>query len=416
VVRSVSLAGIVENNLSRMTRLLRGWELDAGVTLAERLAAAVADLVDQGELRAGFRLPSERRLAEALAVSRGTVTAAYGRLKADGRLESRPGSGARVLSVNGRRPADGNQIDGRLATVHQRGGRRLDLSSGALPGLSLTAEVALAALRDRLPALVASDGYEPQGLLELREEVARYYDQLGAPTTPDQITITAGSQQALQILSDAFVSPGDTVVVEDPTYRGALDVLRNHGAKLVPVQVAVDGPDTAALERLVQRLRPRIVYLLPTAHNPTGYVVSSAKARAIATILETSDTLFIEDGSPADLVLDRPRPPTPVGVGLDAERWVAIGSVSKLFWGGLRLGWIRASNAVTQRIARIKTVADLGTSQVSQAIAIECLKEAERARAERQQHLLERLDAASSVLDELAPEWSWRRPQGGSAL
>jgi DNA-binding transcriptional MocR family regulator len=403
------------DRLTRVVRLLRGWESRDEATLPGRLAMAMIELIDQGELQAGFRVPSERRLAEALTISRGTVTAAYGRLKTEGWLDSRVGSGSKVLAVMGRPAADRTRVDGRLATIHQSSGP-LDLTSGALPGLELTADLARAAMQGRLPGLLGTDGYEPQGMLELRQEVADYYRVLGAPATPGEIAITTGSQQALHLLASAFIAPGDTVLVEDPTFRGAIEVFRNHGAKLVPIPVSVDGPDPDALERLIQRLRPRIVYLLPAAHNPTGYIVTPSKAAAIAAILRGSEAMFFEDGTPADLVLDRSRPPIPVGIGVPAERWIAIGSISKLFWGGLRVGWIRASDAVIQRLVRIKTVADLGTSLVSQAIAIECLRAVDRARADRRRLLLESLDKASDLLRELAPEWSWERPRGGSAL
>ncbi len=401
---------------ARVARLLPGWEGEDGATLAERLSVAIVELIRQGELPAGVRVPSERHLAEALAVSRGTVTAAYGHLRCERWIESRVGSGSRVLAIRGRPAADESRVDARLNTFNARDRGHVDLTSGTLAGLDLTADVALAALRERLPELTRGDGYEPQGLPELRREVARYYDLLGAPSSPDQVAITTGSQQALQLVADAFVAPGDTVVVEDPTYRGALDVFRSRGARLVPVPLAADGPDTAALARVVQRLRPRIVYLLPSVHNPTGQVVSPAKARAIASILAASQTLFVEDGSPADLVLDLPRPPTPVGVGLPADRWIALGSTSKLFWGGLRIGWVRGSAALVRRIARIKGIADLGTSLVSQAAGVACLQVADRARSERRRQLLERLELVEGLLHELAPEWSWERPRGGSAL
>ncbi|HET7120507.1 MAG TPA: PLP-dependent aminotransferase family protein [Solirubrobacterales bacterium] len=404
-----------DDSLTRIARLLRGWDGRAEATLPERLAAAIIELIDQGELAAGFKLPSERRLAEALAISRGTVTAAYGELKTEGWLDSRVGSGSKVMSVKGRPAADRTRVGGRLATVGASG-VPLDLTSGALPGLELTAELAARAMRDRLPGLLTGDGYQPQGLPELRLAVADYYGKLGARTDPEQIAITTGSQQALQLLADAFIAPGDTVLVEESTYRGAIEVYHSHGAKLVPIPTGSDGPDPEALRRLVERLRPRVVYMLPTAHNPTGYVVPPLKAAAIAAVLRDSEAMFFEDGTPADLVLDRSRPPIPIGAGIPPERWIAIGSISKLFWGGLRVGWIRAVAGATQRLTRIKTAADLGTSLVGQAVATECLGAAEEARAQRREELLAGLDGAEALLRELAPEWEWERPQGGSAL
>lgn len=406
---------IADDRSATVGRLLYGWEAREEPTLPERLAMALIELIEQGELEAGFRLPSERRLAETLAVSRGTVTSAYGQLRVEGWLDSRVGSGSKVLSVKGRPSNDPTRISGRLATIHQSGGS-LDLTTGALAGLEMTEDLARAAIDERLPELLRDEGYIPQGLLELRGEVARYYRELGAPTTSTNVAITTGSQQALHLLADAFVAPGDTVLVEDPTFRGAIEVLRNRGARLATIPVDADGPDLDALRRMVLRLRPRMVYLLPTVHNPTGYVASPSKAAAIAEIVGSSEALFVEDGTPADLVLDRPKPPRPLGTDLHDERWIAIGSISKLFWGGLRVGWIRGSESVIQRITRVKTVTDLGTSLVSQAIAIECLRAVDDARRERRRQLLARLDEAELLLDELAPEWSWKRPQGGSAL
>jgi DNA-binding transcriptional MocR family regulator len=406
---------IADDGATRVGRLLYGWGSREETTLPERLAMALIELIDQGELEAGFRIPSERRLAETLAVSRGTVTSAYARLRSDGWLDSRVGSGSRVLSVKGKPSVDHMQISGRLSTLHQRSGL-LDLTTGALAGLEMTMDLARVAVEERLPALLGDEGYAPQGMLELRGEVARYYRDLGAPTTSAEVAITTGAQQALHLLTDAFVAPGDTVLVEDPTFRGAIEVLRNRGAKVASVPVGVDGPDLEVLERMVARLRPRIVYLLPTAHNPTGYVATPTKAAAIAEIVASSDAMFVEDGSPADLLLDRPKPPTPIGVRIPADRWVAIGSISKLFWGGLRVGWIRGSESAIQRITRIKTVADLGTSLVSQLIAVECLRVVDEARRARRAQLQSSLEQAGALLRELAPEWSWEKPQGGSAL
>lgn len=406
---------IADDRSTRVGRLLYGWESREESTLPERLAIALIELIDQGELEAGFRIPSERRLAETLAVSRGTVASAYRQLRADGWLDSRVGSGSKVLSVKGKLSIDRTQISGRLATLYESGSP-LDLTTGALDGLEMTADLARAAIQERLPALLHDEGYAPQGMLELRDEVARYYRELGAPTTSAEVAITTGSQQALHLLAHAFLAPGDTVLVEDPTFRGAIEVFRDRGARLATIPVGVDGPDLDVLSRMVLRLRPRIVYLLPTVHNPTGYIATPSKPAAIAEIVAASDALFVEDGTPADLVLDRPKAPTPIGVRLPVDRWIAIGSVSKLFWGGLRVGWIRGSESIIQRITRIKAVAELGTSLVSQLIAIECLHAIDEARRERRRRLLARLDEASLLLGELAPEWSWARPQGGSAL
>src|SRR5690606_33390249 len=122
--------------------------------------------------------------------------------------------------------------------------------------------------------------------------------------------------------------------------------------------------DVDMLQRLVGQLQPRLVYLLPVAHNPTGYILSPAKASRIAEVMDGSGSILVEDGSPADLALTAAPLPTPVGGALTSAEWIAIGSASKVFWGGLRIGWIRANESTLHTLVRAKAVEDLGSSMV----------------------------------------------------
>ncbi|RSN68969.1 aminotransferase-like domain-containing protein [Actinomadura sp. WAC 06369] len=384
------------SSAARVVRLLQGWENAPG--------------------RLGERLPSERGLAAALSVSRGTVAEAYARLREDGWIGSRTGSGSFASAARG-----GDAIavpgDARLSTFGGRAPERLvDLSSGAPGGLPLVARAMAGLDAGLVSRLVAGDGYHVTGLDCLRDALGTYYADLGVPTSAGQILVTSGSQQALKLIAEALVGPGDTVVVEDPSYRGALDVFRARRARLVPVPVESDGPDLRVLERVVEHLRPRLVYLLPAAHNPTGSVVSRGKARRLAEILGRHGTLLVEDGSPADLVFAPGGPPPPVGAALDPAQWIAIGSASKVFWGGLRVGWIRAGEAMVQSLARTKAVEDLGSSVLSQLLTADCLREIAAARAARRAQLGAGLRTAVATLQVEAPEWSWPEPAGGSAL
>ncbi|MGH3585878.1 MAG: PLP-dependent aminotransferase family protein, partial [Pseudonocardia sp.] len=354
---------------ARLVRLLGGWEAADG-PLPQRLHEAIATLIDEGDLAAGDRLPAERSLAAALLVSRGTVTEAYQQLQADGRATSRRGSGWVVTSQLRR----GTTSSGLFSTFTSRHDEPIDLSSGAPGGLDLVVGTALRALaRPAFAELVAGDGYDLRGLAGLRTALGGYYDARGIPTTADDLIVTNGSQQAMKVLADTLVARGDVVLVEDPTYRGSLEVLRARNARIVPIPVERDGPDAEAVERLVRRLRPRLVYLLPLAHNPTGYVISPEKAKRLARLFDETGTLLVEDGSPADLVFAE-RIPHSVGAYMTGTEWVAIGSLSKLFWGGLRVGWIRARKpALLEALARAKAADDLGSSLVSQVVAEECL-------------------------------------------
>lgn len=399
----------------RLVRLLAGWDTLPG-PLGQRLGTAIADLVDHGDLRGGDRLPSERVLGAALVVSRGTVTEAYDLLRGAHLLESRVGSGSFVTAVGNRGPDPRDEA--RLASFDDHADAVVhDLSSGAPGGLGLVTEHTGRVLtRAALTDLVAGDGYEPAGSAQLREALAGYYRQRGVPTAPDELLVTSGSQQGLALVAGAVVVPGDVVLVEDPSYRGALDAFRARGARLVPVPMDRDGPRLDVLERLVHQLRPRLFYSLPIAHNPTGLVVTPDRAAGVARVLAGSGTLLVEDGSPADLVLAGDAPPPPVGRHLPAEQWIALGSLSKLFWGGLRIGWVRGPASFLGPLGRAKAVADLGSSPLTQLVAASCLADVDLARRQRRAQLLAGYEATADVLHRYAPEWSWTRPGGGSGL
>ncbi|MEU8759232.1 PLP-dependent aminotransferase family protein [Streptomyces sp. NPDC048659] len=410
---------------TRLSRLLTGWASEGPGPLPRRLADALRELAERGDVPAGTVLPSQRELATVLGVSRSTVTAAYGLLEDEGRLESVRGSGSRLRGAG---VLDRHPMEGRLASFDARAGTAsgltADLSSGALPGLGdVAAAVGALTARDMAP-LLGADGYHPYGLPELREGVAAYYRAAGVPTDAEEILVTAGSQQAVWLVAQALVDPGDTVVVEDPTYRGALEALRARGARLVPVGGdgrdggigGIGGIGAAGLRRLCGPVRPRLVYLQPTAHNPTGRSLDEAARREWRAVLGELGLFTVEDTACAELSLAGDEAVVPLVAGLPSGSTVTVGTLSKLFWGGLRVGWVRSSPQVVARLAKIKTSVDLSCSVVDQLVAVRLLAELPEARARRRAVLRERLTAAEELLRARAPGWEWTRPAGGPAL
>ncbi|MFB8403498.1 PLP-dependent aminotransferase family protein [Streptomyces sp. NPDC055912] len=444
---------------TRLSRLLTGWSSEGPGPLPRRLADALRELAARGDVAGGTVLPSQRELALVLGVSRSTVTAAYGLLESGGWLESVRGSGSRL---RGSGTADGYVTEGRLVSFDARsrtaasaGGA--DLSSGALPGLAAVGEAVAALTGGDVGALLGDDGYHPYGIPALREGIAAYYRAAGVPTEADQILVTSGSQQAVWLVAQALVEPGDTVVVENPTYRGALEALRARGARLVPV--GGDGPadggqsaDAAALRRLCAHVRPRLVYLQPTAHNPTGRSMDGAARREWQRVLGERELFVVEDTACAELSLGDAADardgangtdcrggvdgtdatagrdatdgtggvdevaPVPLVAELPMGASVTVGTLSKLFWGGLRVGWVRSSPQVVARLAKIKTSVDLSCSVVDQLVAVRLLDRLPEARARRRAELRGRRDAAETLLRAGAPHWEWTRPAGGPAL
>jgi DNA-binding transcriptional MocR family regulator len=397
----------------QLARMLVGAGARSG-PLYRQLSESLGELIDRGELPAAALLPPERALATALTVSRTTVVAAYQALRESGRLERRQGSGTRVTADRGRATVSGlagdhaasQFLNGPLATI--------DFATAALPSLDLVADVAASLTRDDYRRLTGTHhGYHLRGLPALRERIARWYDDAGMPTVPEDILITSGAQQALELVARGCLHPGDGVVVEEPTYRGALEAFARTGSRLRAVRIDDEGLEVRALEALLATEAPRLVYVQTAAHNPTGVVLSEDRRRRLVRLLDQYDMVLVDDTSLAGTSFDG-RPTAPALATHD--RLVTIGSMSKLFWGGLRIGWIRAVPQVVSRLAQVRGITDLGSSLVAQEVAVRLMDHRDAAAAERRMTLPEGLRTLTELLGRHLPEWTWREPRAGASL
>lgn len=393
-------------------------ELDTLVStrgpLFRRLARSVAAAVDRGVLRRGTRLPAERQLAAALGVSRGTVVAAYDDLVADGVVERRRGSGTFVLG-----PDTLGLPPGREGSVLVH--RLVDRSSGPTPVVDLSLSVLgdadglpdISVTTDDLRTMVPDTGYSPWGLPGLRGVIAQHVTGWGLPTRPEQVVVTTGAQQALSAAAICWVRPGDTVAVDDPTYPGAIAAFTQAGARLVPMAVDDGGarPDEVA-RALAQR--PALVYLQSGPHSPTGQALSDQRRRVVADLVVQARVPLVEDAALADLAWGSSPPPIAAWCG-DAAVAV-IGSVSKLYWGGLRVGFVRAPEPVALRFVRVKATHDLGSSAVSQLLAEQLLQSPGAFAAWRRHDLQARYDVLAAAIRQHLPDWEWTPPAGGMSL
>ncbi|MFE4668682.1 PLP-dependent aminotransferase family protein [Streptomyces sp. NPDC056716] len=395
-----------------LCRLLGSWT-EKGANLPGLLADALSELITSGALREGAVLPSQRELATALGIARGTVATAYEILESREHVCSYPGSGSRVRR-RGIDPAA--SLDGRLASFTRSYTPLLDFSSGALPALPRVGEAIDRLDRDVVAAELATDGYYPAGLPRLRSAIADRYTRDGLPTEERQILITSGSQQAVWLICHVFVGHGDEVIVEDPTYRGALEALSAVGARMMTVPVTDDGLDVDHLARALTTRRPRLLYCQPRAHNPTGASMPAAAGHRLAELVEHHGLLTVEDGSNADLMLGGHRlRPVLGGIGPESSV-VSIGTTSKLFWGGMRVGWIRGSVPIITRLTEAKKAIDLASAVLEQLIAAELILRADEAREERAVSLQFQLNTTEQVVGERRPDWKWTRPTGGTGL
>jgi len=408
-------------NLPDVVPLLGDWSGGPG-PLYTRLAAALKAAIERGDVPGGARLPPERPLAETLGISRTTVVLAYGRLREQGLLESRQGSGTWVPRRAGvRSPRGHGQERGRSFLVDsvtraaaEEPGDTIGFLGACLPAAAFLDE-AWDAARGDVAELACGAGYSPQGLPGLRRAIGDYLGGRGLPTAPDELLVTAGAQQAIDLLARFLVGEGDAVVLEDPTYLGAIDAFTLARARLLAVPVGPAGADVGALRRLVAEGAPSVVYLVPTFHNPTGTVLGERARREVAGLAEETGVAVVEDECLADLSFG-PDPPPPIAAFAPRAPVFTVGSMSKLFWGGLRVGWVRGPRPLIARLTRLKVVADLSGSLTSQALAARLLPRRDEVVRLRRRDFRARFEHLTRLLHETLPEWSWVRPEGGLTL
>lgn len=402
--------------------------------IAEGIRAALAD----GRLAAGGQLPPTRDLARQLGVNRNTVIAAYDLLVETGVASGQTGRGTFLVAPRGAttssRTTEGDPWFGafaravagpgvgnlltiyRVATSHEG----ISLAGGYPAGDLMPVDAfarAMKATLERRGADVLSYG-PTAGYTPLRETIAADMRRRGADVSPSTILVTNGSQQALELALRTFVDPGDPVVVEDPTYTGAISVLSALGARPVGIPVDDEGirPDLLALA--LERHRPRVMYVQPTFHNPTARVMGEARRREVLEIAARHRCLVIEDDWAGDLRFEGRDLPTLHA--MDGGRHVLyISTFSKKLLPGLRVGWIAAPEPVFDRLLALKQIEDCGTSPLVQAALYEFI--ADGAQDEHLSRVRAAYRARSAAMDAAMREHfpagtSWTRPSGGLFL
>ncbi len=371
------------------------------------LAEGLRVLITDGRVPVGVRLPSERELTEALGVSRTTVTRAYAELRDRGFVTSRQGSGT-VASL----PASRGRGD-HLLPPADLPEDKIDLTCAApVPGPGLLAAYQRAVAE--LPQYLAGTGYYPSGLPILREAVAQRYADRGLPTSPDQVMIVPGALAGLAVTGRALVKRGHRTLVESPTYPNAIATLRLSGSRLVSSDVGRVDPRIADLVEVVGQVRPALAMLIPDFHNPTGHLMGDADRARVADALRRAGTRPLIDESMVDLPLDGQ--PMPAPFATHAADAVTVGSLSKPFWGGLRIGWVRAPRELMDALFRARISLDLGTPLLEQLVAADLIRTGDALLQHRRKTLRTSRDTAVAALREHLPEWQVRPPTGGLSL
>ncbi len=398
--------------------------------LYRQLFEQIAEQIRSGKLALGQKLPATRELAGLLGLNRATVAAAYEMLESGGLISGQVGRGSFVTA----RRAEGRGVDWDVHLSRTEAaamtpaanpvtyGKPLISFAASRPADSLfpledfRAACAAVLTRSDLPAILqlgSPSGFEP--LRRHLLEGARR-DRLAQPG--DDLIITNGCQQALDLIGRVLLRPGDRVAVEDPVYTGLKNLLVGMGVRVVGVPVEAEGIDVAELRRVLDREQPRLLVITPNFQNPTGTTLRSLSRQTLLDIALSAGVPVIENDPYGELRYHGQS--LPALKQLDhSGGTVLLRSFSKVSFPGLRVGWALGPKALIGRLRQAKEASDLHTDQLSQAVLLEFARSG-RLEAHRLRVLqagAERLAAALSACgDCLPPGTRWTQPEGGMNL
>jgi GntR family transcriptional regulator/MocR family aminotransferase len=337
-----------------------------------------------GSLAAETRLPPTRLLAEELGISRITVKNAYASLESDGLILTREGSGTYVFGPEPVPALESSQA-GQPWPRWQLGFPSADDPTGSVspssglhphpiaftgvgdprqfPIKDFYRALQTVLRRDGTAALEYGDfngGYAP-----LRETVTHVLASQGIRAQPDHILITAGSQQALALVCQALLKPGDTIMVESPTYNLELELFAGLELKVVGVPMDERGMQVELLEVLLEQHQPRLLYTIPNFQNPTGACLSGARRRQLVRLADKYNLPILEDDFAGDLRYEGHSQPAIKALD-PGGRVIYVGTFSKMLMPGLRVGFLTADGPIFNRLVRYKRISDLTTSPLIQ--------------------------------------------------
>lgn len=298
----------------------------------------------------------------------------------------------------------------------------IDLGCAALPAPEPWLTRAMHGALDELPPYARTHGDYPAGLPALRQALADRYTASGIPTMPEQIMVTTGAMGAVAAASRLMVRPGERVAVESPSYANILQLMREAGARLVPVAVAgqLGGWDIPAWRQVLSAAAPRLAYVIADFHNPTGALATEEQRRQLVDAARAAGTILIADETMTELRLDDevalPRPVCAFDPG--GSTVITVGSASKSFWAGMRIGWVRAAPDVIRSLVAARAYADLGTPVIEQLAVAWLLNTGgwEEAIEVRRALARDNRDALVDAVRRHLPDWEFTVPHGGLTL
>jgi GntR family transcriptional regulator/MocR family aminotransferase len=359
---------------------------ESQIPLYQQIGTYLKNAILSGKLTADTRLPAYRQLALDLGVNRTTVENAYALLEADGLVFSRMGSGTYVLPQNFTTPKNTTEINlplwqqnfqsKELVSKSDMVDEMLQAAKHPHPisfasGISDTRQFPTEEFRKILQTVMRRDQIaaleygERNGYAPLREGIVHILASQGLQTNSESILITAGSQQAIFLVSQVLLKPNDVILVENPTYSVALDLFRALGFQIIGIPMDSQGMQVEKLEKLLQQHHPKLIYTIPNFHNPTGTCLSSPRRRELMVLAERYNVPILEDDFVGDLRYEGHAQPSLKALDQNGQV-IYVGTFSKMLMPGLRVGFIVADGPVYNSLLNFKRVSDLATSTLIQ--------------------------------------------------
>lgn len=416
---------------------------DSPTPLYRQIQQFITGQIDDGVLLPGMQLPSNRELAKSLGVSRIVVANAYAELESQGMAYGKRGSGTFIAPLyitdskgNKKSPST---VDWPLwqqellSHAWQASHQELDklLAQAAQPGLISFAERnksdPLWPINDLRKALQAALRQEHEviglghqnlaGFYPLRETIAQILTTEGIPTHPDHVMINSGSQQALNLVVRVLLKPGDVVLVESPTYNVAIDLFRSMEVRLLGIPVDEQGMQVDLIEPQLQSSRVKLIYTMPTFHNPTGACMSGNRRRQLIALADRYNIPILEDDYIGNMRYEGRAEPALKALD-PGGRVIYAGTFSKLLMPSLRIGYLVASGPIFSRLLAQKYVSDLVTSDLLQHALREFINVGRYHVHLRRvcQAYHQRRDAMIEALIKFLPQTRWVSPKGGGYI
>ncbi|MCY8031709.1 PLP-dependent aminotransferase family protein [Bacillus inaquosorum] len=403
-----------------------------GESLSKQIYQSIVDRIRSGLLEEGSKLPSVRSLSKQLEVSLVTAVKAYKQLEQDGFATSIQGKGTFVKAKISEKkkveaiPSYDWQLSlqdylprSQFARYHIAP-QKVHLSSSMidpklLPNRYFEHEVQQVLSEN--PELLSIYG-NVQGDNQLRSEMSAYLKRSGVTSTPENILVTSGLQQSIDLVARTFVGPGDVVVMEAPTYPGAIDIFRGRGATILTVPVDKDGMRIDILQNVCEKHKPKVIFTIPTFHNPTGFVMSLKRRKQLLDIAGSIHSIIVEDDPCSEIYFEK-KPPVTLKSMDQFGNVIYLRGLSKTIAPSCRIGILTASGSIFNRLLAAKANADLGSPLLTQKAILPLINSKRMIDHSKKLRtaLKIRRDLALNLLTSLSPEGvSWTIPEGGLNL